>query len=51
MQGRHLIERGLKPGPEFKDILRKCRETQYEQGLSEASEIMRLAGVKELNQE
>lgn len=49
--GRHLIERGLRPGPEFKEILLRCREIQYEKGLSVASEIMRLADVKELANE
>lgn len=30
LQGRHLLERGLKPGPEFKRILDDCYEHQIE---------------------
>ncbi len=30
IQGRHLIERGLKPGPHFAPILQKCFEAQID---------------------
>lgn len=32
VQGRHLIARGLSPGREFGEILRRCRELQDESG-------------------
>ena len=32
VNGKHLIEKGLKPGPIFTTILNKCREIQYEGG-------------------
>lgn len=47
VMGRHLVERGMKPSAEFKDILGRCRKIQYDRGLSDAAQIMRLAGVKE----
>lgn len=41
--GRHLIARGMKPGPEFGPILERCRELQYETGLKDPEEILRKA--------
>jgi tRNA nucleotidyltransferase (CCA-adding enzyme) len=32
VQGRHLVARGLRPGPEFGRILERCREIQDETG-------------------
>ncbi len=39
--GRHLIERGLKPGPQFADILQRCRELQDETGFTDPERILR----------
>jgi tRNA nucleotidyltransferase (CCA-adding enzyme) len=41
--GRHLIARGLKPGPEFGTILERCREIQDETGWTDAEQILRRA--------
>jgi tRNA nucleotidyltransferase (CCA-adding enzyme) len=38
--GRHLIERGLAPGPEFGVILERCREIQDERGWSDPTQIL-----------
>ncbi len=38
--GRHLIQRGLKPGPMFSKILEQCRELQDSEGLSEVDTIL-----------
>lgn len=38
--GKHLIERGYKPGPEIGRILRQCRDVQYEMGISDSEEIL-----------
>ena len=38
--GRHLIARGLKPGPEFSDILRRCRVVQDTHGWNEPDRIL-----------
>ncbi len=40
VQGRHLIDRGMAPGPEFGPLLEKCREIQDEKGLEDAEEIL-----------
>ncbi len=40
--GRHLIERGLKPGRHFRPILDRCREIQDETGLREVEAILEL---------
>ncbi|NQZ96753.1 MAG: HD domain-containing protein [Myxococcales bacterium] len=32
VKGRHLIARGLAPGPQFTEILNACRDHQYETG-------------------
>ena len=40
VMGRHLIERGMKPGRHFGDILRKCREVQDEAGLQDPEAIL-----------
>jgi tRNA nucleotidyltransferase (CCA-adding enzyme) len=41
--GRHLIARGLEPGPEFARILARCREVQDETGWSDPEQILRRA--------
>lgn len=41
--GRHLIARGMKPGPEFGPILERCREIQYETGTKDPEIILRQA--------
>lgn len=38
--GRHLIARGLKPGPEFSDVLRRCRAVQDAHGWSDPERIL-----------
>ncbi len=38
--GRHLIARGLRPGPAFGAILERCREVQDETGSTDAEEIL-----------
>ena len=38
--GRHLIARGMRPGPEFGAILERCREVQDETGSTNAEEIL-----------
>lgn len=38
--GRHLIARGLRPGPEFGAILERCRELQDENGFTDPEEIL-----------
>ena len=38
--GRHLIERGLQPGPAFAPILARCREVQDETGWSDPWRIL-----------
>ena len=38
--GRHLIARGLTPSPEFAETLDRCRELQYETGLTDPQEIL-----------
>jgi tRNA nucleotidyltransferase (CCA-adding enzyme) len=38
--GRHLIERGLEPGPEFTRILARCREVQDETGWTDPEAIL-----------
>src|SRR5262245_56634753 len=41
--GRHLVARGLEPGPEFARILERCREVQDETGWSDPDAILRRA--------
>jgi tRNA nucleotidyltransferase (CCA-adding enzyme) len=38
--GRHLIARGMQPGPEFGPILERCREVQDETGWSDPEAIL-----------
>ncbi|MEC9466568.1 MAG: HD domain-containing protein [Myxococcota bacterium] len=40
VQGRHLVSRGFKPGPNFRDILDACRAIQDETGGTEADSIL-----------
>lgn len=40
--GRHLIARGMNPGPEFGKILTKCREIQFDQNLKDPDEILKI---------
>lgn len=42
VSGSHLIARGMKPGPEFKDILTRCREIQDKEKLTDPEEILKL---------
>ena len=38
--GRHLVERGLRPGPGFGPILARCREIQDETGWTDPGPIL-----------
>jgi len=38
--GRHLIERGMTPGPEFGPLLARCREVQEETGWADPDRIL-----------
>ena len=38
--GRHLIARGMQPGPEFAPILERCREIQDETGWTDPERIL-----------
>ena len=38
--GRHLIERGLRPGPGFAPVLAQCREIQDETGWTDPEQIL-----------
>jgi len=40
VQGRHLIARGLRPGPEFGRILARCQQIQDETGWSQPKRIL-----------
>lgn len=40
VMGRHLIARGMKPGPEFGVVLQKCRDVQDETGLDDPEKIL-----------
>jgi tRNA nucleotidyltransferase (CCA-adding enzyme) len=40
--GRHLIARGMKPGPRFGEILARCREVQDETGSTDPDQILAL---------
>ena len=40
VQGRHLIARGLEPGPRFGEILAGCREVQDEEGWDDPERIL-----------
>jgi tRNA nucleotidyltransferase (CCA-adding enzyme) len=41
VMGRHLIARGLDPGPRFGEILDRCREVQDETGWEDPERILR----------
>jgi len=40
VQGRHLVARGLKPGPNFGKILNTCRVIQDEKGASDPEQVL-----------
>jgi tRNA nucleotidyltransferase (CCA-adding enzyme) len=40
--GRHLIERGMAPGPKMGEVLDRCRQVQDETGLKDPEEILRI---------
>ena len=40
VMGRHLIARGLEPGPHFADLLERCRDLQYEHGWDDPDVIL-----------
>lgn len=40
VSGRHLIARGMKPGPHFGEILQRCREVQDETGWNDPAKIL-----------
>jgi tRNA nucleotidyltransferase (CCA-adding enzyme) len=41
VSGRHLVARGLAPGPAFADILARCRDVQDETGSNDPETILR----------
>jgi len=41
VMGRHLIARGMQPGPQFGKILDACRDIQYETGNKDPEDILR----------
>ncbi|MFT5392746.1 MAG: tRNA nucleotidyltransferase (CCA-adding enzyme), partial [Gammaproteobacteria bacterium] len=43
VSGRHLIERGLRPGVEFGHILAACQDVQDETGWTDATTILNAA--------
>ena len=43
VMGRHLLERGWRPGPDMGVFLTECRNIQYEHGTVDIDEIVRLA--------
>jgi len=45
VQGRHLLARGHQPGPEFSNLLKRCRELQDETGLDDAGAILDRLGI------
>jgi tRNA nucleotidyltransferase (CCA-adding enzyme) len=42
VQGRHLVERGMKPGREFGELLKKCYLLQQERGLADPETILKV---------
>jgi hypothetical protein len=40
VSGKHLIAKGIKPSPEFSKILDKCKEVQFEKGLTDVEAIL-----------
>jgi tRNA nucleotidyltransferase (CCA-adding enzyme) len=40
VQGRHLVERGITPGPQFAEILERCRALQDETGEEDPQRIL-----------
>ena len=40
VQGRHLIARDIEPGPQFRDILDRCRELQDEHGWDDPEQLL-----------
>ena len=40
VQGRHLIARGVEPGPEFRELLDRCRELQDEHGWEDPQQLL-----------
>ena len=40
VQGRHLIARGIEPGPQFREILDQCRELQDEHGWEDPEQLL-----------
>lgn len=43
VKGRHLIARGLRPGPEFAQMLARCRDVQDETGWTDPDAILERA--------
>lgn len=42
VMGRHLIARGMQPGPRFGEILARCRDVQDEMGWTDPEQILEL---------
>jgi len=42
VQGRHLMDKGFKPGKEFGELLRRCYALQMERGLNDPEAILKV---------
>jgi hypothetical protein len=40
VQGKHLVKRGLVPGPQFAELLTRCRAHQDETGETDPERIL-----------
>jgi hypothetical protein len=40
VQGKHLVEKGIEPGADYKTILQECLEIQYSQGMKDPEDIL-----------
>lgn len=47
VMGRHLIERGMSPGPEMGRLIKKCYALQVEHQLDDVDQILRLAAEED----
>ena len=42
VMGRHLLSKGMKPGPEVGEILKRCREVQGDTGITDSDKILEM---------
>ena len=45
VQGRHLIARGHRPGPDFSIVLKRCRALQDKTGIDDPDAILDRLGI------